>query len=118
MIAEELRAAIKKRKATCDEWDYGVQKCCDEEIEILSRNMEETIAFLENECTADDLIWISEVCDDVVDKTQSREFVDCLYRIAKKYSSETKGYSIVESIEFAESILGSKLYSGRPPIDF
>lgn len=72
MITDEIRAAIVKRAATEDEWDYGVKQCWEEEIAILSRNIDDTIAFLESECTADEFAWLSEVIDDVAEKTQRR----------------------------------------------
>lgn len=105
MITEEIRLAIKKRSETDDEWDYGVQQCCNEEINILSRNIEDTIAFLENECTADEFSWLSEVFDDVAEKTQSRAFVDCLYKVAEKYPEECKKYYIDRVIMYAEGAL-------------
>ena len=105
MITDEIRASITKRAATDDEWDYGVKQCWEEEIEILSRNIDDTIAFLENDCTADEFSWLSEVFDDVAEKTQSRAFVDCLYKVAKKFPDECKKYHIDRVLEFAESAL-------------
>ena len=105
MITEEIRSAIKKRSETDDEWDYGVKQCWEEEIEILSRNIDDTIAFLENDCTADEFSWLSEVFDDVAEKTQSRAFVDCLYKVAKKFPDECKEYHIDRVLEFAEGAL-------------
>ena len=90
MITDEIRTSITKRATTDDEWDYGVKQCWEEEIEILSRNIDDTIAFLENDCTADEFSWLSEVFDDVAEKTQSRAFVDCLYKVAKKFPDECK----------------------------
>ena len=72
MITDEIRASISKRASTDDEWDFGVKQCWDEEIAILSRNIEDTIAFLENDCTADEFSWLSEVFDDVAEKTRGR----------------------------------------------
>ena len=40
MITDEIRASITKRVATDDEWDFGVKQCWDEEIAILSRNID------------------------------------------------------------------------------
>lgn len=105
MITEEIRAAIKKRAATDDEWAYGVEQCWKEEIEILSRNIEDAISFLETECTADEFSWLSEVFDDVAEKTQSRAFVDCLYRVAKKFPEECKTYYIDRVLGYAEGAL-------------
>ena len=105
MITDEIRASITKRVATDDEWDFGVKQCWDEEIAILSHNIEDTIAFLENDCTADEFSWLSEVFDDVAEKTQSRAFVDCLYKVAKKFPDECKEYHIGRVLEFAEGAL-------------
>ena len=97
MITDEIRASISKRASTDDEWDFGVKQCWDEEIAILSRNIEDTIAFLENDCTADEFSWLSEV--------QSRAFVDCLYKVAKKFPDECKEYHIDRVLEFSEGAL-------------
>lgn len=105
MITDEIRASITKRVATDDEWDYGVKQCWEEEIKILSRNIDDTIAFLENDCTADEFSWLSEVFDDVAEKTQSRAFVDCLYKVAKKFPDECKEYHIDRVLEFSEGAL-------------
>ena len=108
MITEEIRAVIKNRAATDDEWAVGVDQCCKIEIEILSRNIDNTIAYLETDCTADEFSWLSEVFDDVAKKTQSRAFVDCLYRVAKKYPEECKKYNIDRVIQYTELILHEK----------
>lgn len=105
MITEEIRKALSKRIATDDEWAYGVDQCCKEEIDILSRNIEDTIAFLESDCTADEFSWLSEVFDGVAEKTQSRVFVDCLHRVAKKYPNKCKEYHIDRVIEYAEGAI-------------
>ena len=105
MITDEIRASITKRAATDDEWDYGVKKCWQEEIEILSRNIDDTIVFLENDCTADEFSWLSEVFDDVAEKPQSRAFVDCLYKVAKKYPETCKEYYIDRVLVYCEGAL-------------
>ena len=102
MIADELRAVLKQRSETVDEWYDGVKQCWDKEVEILARNLNDTINFLDNECTADELSWISEVFDDLVKVTQSRELIACLYRVAAKYPEEDKKYYVVRHIQLAE----------------
>ena len=105
MITDEIRKSLSKRIATNDEWAHGVDLCCNEEIDILSRNIEDTIEFLENECTANEFSWLSEVFDDVAEKTQSRAFVDCLYKVAKKFPDECREYHIDKVLEYAEGTL-------------
>ncbi len=102
MIIEDIRAALQKRISIDDEWDYGVNQCWNEEIEILSRNINDTITFLETDCTADEFSWLSEVFEQIAKKTQSRAFVDCLYRVAKKYPDTCKEYHIDFVIQCAD----------------
>ena len=108
MITDEIRASISKRAATDDEWDHGVEQCMKEEIEMLSRNIDDTIAFLETDCTADEFSWLSEIFDDVAEKTQSRAFVDCLYRVAEKYPETCAEYHIDRVIMYAEGALNEE----------
>lgn len=105
MITEEIRAAIKKRISTDDEWDYGVSQCWNEEIKILSRNIDDTIAFILNDCTAEEFSWLSEVFEQTAKKTQSRAFVACLYSTAKKYKSECEKYNIDFVIQCADGAI-------------
>ena len=113
MITEEIRKALAQRRATDSEWDYGVELCCEKEIEILSRNIEETIEFLDVECTADEFSWISEVFLEVAEKTQSRPFVECLYRVAKKYPEECKEYNVYSFIDEAADAIDDELTAIR-----
>lgn len=105
MIKDEIRKLLSKRIAINDEWAYGIDLCCNEEINILSRDISETVAFFENECTAEEFSWLSEVFDDVAEKTQSRAFVDCLYKVAKKFPDECEAYHIDKVLEYAEGAL-------------
>lgn len=77
--------------ATDDKLDYGVKQCWKEKIELLSRNINNTIIFLENDCTAEDFSWLSEVFEEVAKITQSHAFVDCINRVAKKYPAYLQG---------------------------
>ena len=61
---------IKEREATDDEWAYGVEQCHQKLISLLSENIDETIIFLDNDCTADQFSWISEVFDEIAEITQ------------------------------------------------
>ena len=71
------------------------------EIELLSRNLQETIDFLDNDCTADQLSWMSEIFEEISAKLQSWDFIDALGRCADKYPEECKVYNIRECIEYA-----------------
>lgn len=105
MILEEIRTAIKQRMETDDEWDYGVKQCWEKETELLSRNIDATILFFENDCTDEEFLWLSEVFEEVAKETQSRKFVECLYRISEKYSDACKEYHIDLVLQYADAAI-------------
>ncbi len=110
MITDEIRAVTKERAATHSEWDYGLEKCRNKEVEILTRNISDTILFLRNDCTADEFIWLSEVFDEVAKITDSIEFIESLYFVAQKYPEETGKYYILNCIKYAEGELSDETW--------
>ena len=105
MFVQQIKEAFKKRAATDDEWDHGVQQCWDEEISLLTENMDDTIDFLDHECTDEDFSWTSEVFDKIVEKAPSRAFIAALRRTAARFPEETKKYNIMSFIDSAEAIV-------------
>ncbi len=92
-------------KETRDEWDYGIEKCQQELVDVLSEDIISTVKFLNTECTAEQFVWISEIFDEIVEETQCREFIDVLYEVAKKYPKETEEYNIMYFIETSKDFL-------------
>ncbi len=105
MDVQKFKEVIRRRKETHDEYDYGVEMCNKEEIQILAEDIPSTIEYLKNDCTADEFVWISEIIDDLAEKTKSRELVECYKNLMNKYSEETKEYYIGFCIECAEDFL-------------
>ena len=54
MDVQRFKEVIQKRDNTDDEYDYGVEVCDKEEIEILSEDVPSTVAYLKNNCTLKD----------------------------------------------------------------
>lgn len=109
MNIEELREVIKERirihEECNDEWDYGIEKCWKQIVELLSEDIPSSIFFLENECTADEFSWISEVIDDIAEKTQNNEIVMSYKKLMTRFPDECQKYNIKGSIECAEQII-------------
>ncbi|NEW02121.1 hypothetical protein GYH73_013065 [Bacillus megaterium] len=78
--------------------DSGIQKSWNEIIELLSENEENTIRYLEN-CSKEDLYWISEVFEDVAEIIQSKELIKRLRKLDRKFPEleMTKDIDIAES---------------------
>lgn len=78
----------------------------DEEFStVMSNNLSEALDFIKNDCTADDFSWISEIFDEIAEKTKSKEFIDCIKETAKKFPEECSKYNIQGAIESAEGYL-------------
>ena len=113
MVVEDIRNAIKKRAETDDEWDFGVEKCWEEEIAILSENIDDTIFFFENECTADEFSWLSEIFEELIENQPDDRIIKILKKTAEKYPEECKKYNIMDFIDSAEARLHFLLDSGN-----
>lgn len=105
MDVVKFREVIRERSEMSDEWSFGIEQCWKKEIEILSQDIPSTIEYLKNECTADEYGWISEIIDDLVESTQSKELVEVYKNLMIKYPDEYKKHNISSSIKFAEDAL-------------
>ena len=94
-----IRAIISKRAATNDEWQDGVERCWAELTDALTENIDTTRKFLLEDCTADEASWISEVYDDIVYKTQSREYIDLLRKSIERFPEEDTKLHLTENLE-------------------
>lgn len=112
MNITRLKSIIQERELTDDEWADGVEKCQRDLINVLCEDIDGTVEYLRTDCTADEFSWISEVFDEIVTQTGSREFVDALRFLAEKYPEETERYNIVSFIDSAECLLDEMKNSG------
>ncbi|MBO4490471.1 MAG: hypothetical protein J5944_03815 [Lentisphaeria bacterium] len=120
-IAEEYKSIVQRlefeRQSHLDELpDYeDVSLAIKPEIALFTRSLRETIEFLDNDCTADQLSWMSEVFENISAKLQSWEFIDALKRAADRFPDACKIYNIRECISYAEGQLSDEVYRQRYP---
>lgn len=104
----EFNKIIVERKRIADEtmdnWDYGIEQCHEKILAMITDNLQEGLSFLENECSPDDIYWISEMFDEIAAKTQSKEFIAAIHRIHDKMPEDIKK-SIEIDIESAEQAM-------------
>ena len=119
-IKDEYPAIIKRRikddglDDTPDYWETS--STIKSEIELFTRNLQETIDFLDNDCTAEQLSWMAEVFEEISEKLQSWDFVDALKRTADRFPQESQKYSIFQKIEYAIGQLNDDVYQQRFPL--
>lgn len=102
MIETRIKEVISQRLD--DEHFYYVE-CWKKEIEILSEDIDETIEFIKNKCEDDTLFWMSEVFEEIIEKTQSKELLASLLERANKVVDEEKQREILHEIGYAEGHL-------------
>ena len=117
MNIEKFREVIKRREYVEDisrgEWADGIEECQKLLTEILSEDVPSTIDFLNNECTASEYSWISEVLENVIEKKPNAELVKCYKELMAKFPDECDTYNIAGAIEGAEAILKWEAEHGK-----
>ena len=109
MNVELFREIIKRREYVEEisrgEWAEGIEECWKQEILVLSEDIPGTIAFLKSECTASEYSWISEVIEELIAQTQSKDLIETYKSEMVKFPEECEIYNIAGSIQFAEETL-------------
>lgn len=102
MNSIELRNVLARRTSLMLNDDVALAECWKHETVILSENIPETIAFFDT-CTDEEFYWLSEVFDDLIEKTQSRELFQAICSRTKKIDNPEYKASISTDIEYAQA---------------
>lgn len=87
------------------EVDYENDPIVQRIIHRLCENIDETIAFLDTECSGDQLVWLSELFDELAEESQSKALFEAFERTAQRYPVETKEYNLSFFLESARTFL-------------
>ncbi|MBC2190127.1 hypothetical protein HCB15_14405 [Listeria booriae] len=101
-MIKQMEIILEKRKSLNINDDFGIEKCWNEMTELLSQNEMDTINYLE-ESTEKDLYYISEIFEDVSERFQSEQFINCLRKLDKKFPE----LDMTQDIDIAESYIGN-----------
>lgn len=99
-MLKTVKEILDKRVKINDEDDYGIEKCRDELIEVLSQDELLTINIL-NQLDENEILYTSEVFEEIAYNLQSVNYINCLKKIFEKYPS----LNIKDAIEVAEGFL-------------
>lgn len=61
-----------------DEDNYWIEDYWKAAIEIFTKDIFATIYFIKNDCNDEELYWLSEIFEEIVEQTQSREIISAL----------------------------------------
>ncbi len=76
------------------------------EIKQFTANIQESIRFIEDECTDEELYWLGEVFEDIADRTRSAAFVDCLKKRVQGVENPEWKQTLLEEIRSAAEYIG------------
>ncbi|WP_349943809.1 hypothetical protein ABFV83_10935 [Lacrimispora sp. BS-2] len=84
-----------------DENDPVINRIWDEMTVLLSQNSNETINFL-NDCTEEQIFYISEIIEDISHNLKSQDFINTLYELNTKFPNLQMEWDIEIAKEFME----------------
>ncbi len=94
-----MNTLVEKRKNIDPQNEFLIQKCWDEELSVLTKSLENTIKYL-NEASEEEILWISEIFDDLVIHFNSIELIKVYKQLKIKYPNISNDIAI--DIENAE----------------
>ena len=105
MFRENLRALLAERAEIDAEEYWTLEQCWEKETDLLCAHMDEAVAFLREDCTAEEFFWLSEIFDDVTLRSRSPAFVQATRALLNKYPEESQTYRLEDAVSQAEGIL-------------
>ncbi|MEE8807428.1 MAG: hypothetical protein SOI44_03295 [Lactimicrobium sp.] len=107
-LANEYSQFLEQRKKIEGDIDYDTDPVIGNIVSLMTSDVPATINFLKNECTEEQFIWLSEVFDEIVQKTQSKEMIQVLRQLTEKYPAASKKYNIKFFIDSAADHIEKK----------
>ncbi|SPT68037.1 Uncharacterised protein [Anaerobiospirillum thomasii] len=101
---KKYQELVKERVNT--DWEYMIDKICKDLITMITEDdcaFNDFIAYMQNDMTAEEYIYLSEISDEISQIKPSYKFVEAYRGLAKKYPKETNDYQIMSFIEVAEA---------------
>ncbi|RSX54072.1 hypothetical protein D2E25_0378 [Bifidobacterium goeldii] len=87
-----IQQAIQQRRDTLDEDNVMLDKAWHDMVEACVKDIPGTVAFINDECSADDMNFLSEVFDELIYQTQSPELVSAIVHASLRYPDSDKKY--------------------------
>lgn len=77
--------------------DVIQDECWEAFIEELTRNIDETVKYFNEECTDNELFWISPVFEEIIDATQSKEILNAIRHRYERITEDSLNQAKEES---------------------
>lgn len=100
-LYDEYEKIIQQRKNLDGDISYEDNPLIPETVKLMTADIQKTIEFLDRDCTEEQFVWLSEVFDEIAEKTKSGDFIKALRRTAERFPEVTKKYNIEYFIDSA-----------------
>ncbi len=100
MDIDQIREIIRKRYSLELNDDFGLMECWKQEVDILLEDIPETIRYFE-QCSDHDFDCLSEVFDELIDRSQSRELYQTMCDRYEKIQDPDIKKSVATDIDLA-----------------
>lgn len=101
---ELLHSLIRERRVAPGAY-YFPDPWWEREIEAMVADIPAAIEFIKTQCSDEELYWLTEVIDDVVEKTQSTAFIDSLRERTRTVNNAERRKEILDEIRSAEEYI-------------
>lgn len=105
-VIDELRKALDIRMHSDPDTYYHVS-LWEHMVTIICTHLEETQHFLTNVCTDEELYWLGEIFDDIMEQTRSESFLTCLNQRAQLVIDQQWKQEILSDIQTASSYVSN-----------
>ena len=100
-LKEEYEKLLSQRTAIKGEVDYENSPIIKQMVMLMTKDINETIHFIDTECSGEQFVWLSEIFDEIAQTSKSNEFIDALRRATQRYPKETEEYNLAYFINSA-----------------
>lgn len=97
---QKLKQALHTR-INDDPDTYFTDAVWDDEVSAACENISYAIRFVEQECSDEELYWLGEVFDDIMDKSRNIDFLNALRERAMRVKNPQWQAEIYEDIQTA-----------------
>lgn len=96
---------ISLRKKIGLENDWQTEQWWENVSDFMSEQILETINFICSDCSADDFILLSEIFENIIQKSNNNDFLRCIEEISKKYDTECEENNVFSVIQDCKNFL-------------
>lgn len=101
----ELKQILHYRMTENEDNYYYVTYWEEVEIPAFTKDIGKTIEFIKM-CSLDELLWLGEIFEEIVEKTQSKEFIATLREMVQKFPDGEQKDRLIYEINWAENQTG------------